>query len=243
MKEQALYRSLRKEMRAKELLRQSRLPFSSTKSKRNRRSMSVSDLARQGFEEYSFKPKTNGYYVPNYDKLHSKFLRSAEQKKRTRSPTKCQPFLLYTNLIPSKKDKILDDIRNDAQLRHSQTFQIKGRQMPTKSASIASLSSSLQHSEAIPTKTTEAQRLREAVGQKKRREHDGRSQQAETMQRSKSAKERRVRAKIEERARLNDQAVVYKAKRNENVFAYSFALLSFIRLDLDSSNATIHATK
>lgn len=214
-------------MRAKELLRQSRLPFSSTKSQRTRRSMSVTDLTRQGFEEHSFRPKTNGYYVPNYDKLHSKFLRSAEKKKRTRSPTKCQPFLLYTNMIPSKKDKILDDIRQDAHLRHSQTFQIKGKQMPFKSASMASLSSSLQQAEAIPTKTTEAQRLREAVGQKKRREHDGMSHLAETMQRSKSAKERRVRAKIEERARLNDQSVVYKAKRNENVFPSFFPLLSY----------------
>lgn len=229
LKEQALYRSLRKEMRAKDLLRKSRLPFSSTKSKRPRRSMSVTDLAHHDFKEHSFKPKTNGYYVPNYDKLHSKFLRTMEQKKRTRSPTKCQPFLLYTNLIPSKKDKILDDIRHDAQLRHSQTFQIKGRQMPTKSASIADLSASLQQSEAIPTKATEAQRLREAVGQKKRREHDGQTQLAEAVQRSKSAKERRVRERIEQRAKLNDQAVVHKAKRAENVFDSSFIVLfSFI---------------
>ena len=227
LKEQALYRSLRKEMRAKDLLRQSRLPFSSAKSKRTRRSMSVNDLARQDFKEYSFKPKINGYYVPNYDKLHSNFLRSAEQKKRTRSPTKCQPFLLYTNLIPSKKDKILDDIRHDAELRHSQTFQIKGRQMPTKSASIANLSASLQQSEAIPTKTTESQRLREAVGQKKRRDHDGRTRLEETMQRSKSARERRVRERIEQRARLNDQAVVYKAKRAENVLTIFSDLLVF----------------
>ncbi len=244
MKEKSLYRSLRKEMRAKALLRQSRLPFSSEKSKRTRRSMSVNDLTRQGLQEYSFKPKTNGYYIPNYDKLHSKFLRDMEQTKRTRSPTKCKPFLLYTNLIPSKKDKILDDIRNDHQIRHSQTFQIKGKQMPTKSASIASLSSSFQQAEAIPTKTTEAQRLREAAGKKKRRVEEGKSKSHETFQRSQSAKERRVREKIRERAKLQDHAVVHKAKRDENVCPPSSVILLFIIfISLDSSNAPIDASK
>jgi hypothetical protein len=235
MKEKSLYRSLRREMRAKQLLRQSRLPFSSEKSKRTRRSMSAVDLSRQGFQEHSFRPKINGYYVPNYDKLHSQFIQTMEQKKRTRSPTKCKPFLLYTNLIPSKKDKILDDIRNDEHIRHSRTFQIKGKQMPTKSASMASLSSSFQQSEAIPTKTTEAQRLREAVGKKKRRDEEGKSKSHETFQRSQSAKERRVREKIRERAKLQDHAVVHKAKRDENVsqlilFLGLISLLAFFRL-------------
>jgi hypothetical protein len=246
MKEKALYRSLRKEMRAKQLLRQSRLPFSSEKSKRTRRSMSAIDLSRHGFQEYSFKPKTNGYYIPNYDKLHSEFLRNMEQAKRTRSPTKCKPFLLYTNLIPSKKDKILDDIRNDAQIRHSQTFQIKGKQMPTKSASIVSLSSSFQQSEAIPTKTTEAQRLREAVGKKKRRDQEGKSKSHETFRRSQSAKERRVREKIHERAKLQDHAIVHKAKRDENVSRISsiISLPNFhFFFSSDPSNATINASK
>ncbi|CAM4851914.1 unnamed protein product, partial [Rotaria magnacalcarata] len=41
------------------LLRKSRLPFSNEKSKQSRRSMSANDLARIGYEEFSFKPKTN----------------------------------------------------------------------------------------------------------------------------------------------------------------------------------------
>ena len=216
MKEQSLYRTIRREMRAKELLRQSRLPFSNQKSNSKRRSMSANDLARTPYQEYSFKPKINDYYVPNYDKLHSKFLRSTERAKRTRSPTKCKPFLLYTNLIPSKKDKILDDIRKDAYIKHSRTFQIKGKQMPTKSASSMSLSSS-QQSEAIPTKTTDAQRLREAIGKKKRREEEIRNKHEETLQRSKSARERAVREKVRERAKLQDQATIWKAKKDDNV--------------------------
>ncbi|CAF1114024.1 unnamed protein product [Adineta steineri] len=215
MDEQTLYRSLRKDMRSKELLRQSRSPFSSQKPKFARRSLSVDGSARTHFQEHSFKPKTNGYYVPNYDKIHSKMLRSMEEKKRTRSPTKCKPFLLYTNMIPSKKDKILDDIRNDAKIRHAQTFQIKGKQMPTKSPSMTNLSTSLQLPESIPTKTTEAQRLREAVGKKKRQDEEIKTRTAETFQRSQSAKERRVRETIREKAELQHQATVSKAKQEE----------------------------
>jgi protein FAM161A len=217
LKEKSMYRSIRRDIRAKELLRQSRLPFSKQETKRPHRSMSVNDIARAGYEEYSFKPKTNGYYIPNYDKIHSKFLNNMEQKKRTRSPTKCKPFLLYTNLIPSKKDKILDDIRNDAQIKHSQTFQIKGKQMPTKSIPSMSLSASLQQSESIPTKMTEAQRLREGIGKKKRRDEETKSKFEENFQRSKSAKERRLRETIHQRTNLQDQAIVSRAKRDENV--------------------------
>jgi hypothetical protein len=173
MKEKSLYRSIKKELRAKELLRQSRLPSSmqerNHQTKHSLHSMSTNDLARIGLEEYTFKPKTNGYYIPNYDKLHSKFLRQSEQMKRMRTSTKCKPFLLYTNLIPSRKDKVLDDIRNDEEIRHLQSFQIKGKQLPTKSASGMNLSANLQQSEAIPTKKTDVQRVREVIGKIKRK--------------------------------------------------------------------------
>ncbi|CAF5079171.1 unnamed protein product, partial [Rotaria socialis] len=69
----------------------------------------------------------------------------------------------------------------DHELKHSQTFRIKGKQMPTKSASLTNLSASFQQSEAIPTKQTEAQRLREAVGKKKRREQEHENKLEETL--------------------------------------------------------------
>ena len=117
MKEKSLYRSIKKEIRAQELLRQSRLPSSMQHRQQHtskcRRSMSASDLARLGREEYTFKPKTNGYHIPDYDRQHAKFLEQCEEAKRMRPTTKCQPFLLHTDLISSKRDRVLDDIRHD----------------------------------------------------------------------------------------------------------------------------------
>jgi len=192
-----------------------------------RRSMSANDLAHIGLEEYTFKPKTNGYYIPDYDKLHSKFLRQSEQIKHTRAPTKCRPFLLHTNLISSKRDKVLDDIKNDEEIRHLQTFQIKGKQLPTKSTSGMNLSANLQQSEAIPTKTTEAQRRREVMGKKKRREEKIKNKFEEKFQRSRSARARRLKEKIHERATLNDKSTIYKAKKRRT----------------NSKNSTIDASK
>jgi hypothetical protein len=218
MKEKSLYRTIKKEVRAKELLRQSRLPFSmQDREQQLKRSMSASDLARIGHEEYTFKPKTNGYYIPDYDKLHSDFVRQSEQIKRSRVPTKCKPFLLYTNLIPSRKDQVLDEIRNEEEIRYLQTFQIKGKQLPIKSTSGMNLSANLQQSEAIPTKTTDVQRVREVIAKKKRREGEIKSKFEEKFQRSRSLKEKRLKEKIHERAKLSDKSTIYKAKKEENV--------------------------
>jgi hypothetical protein len=228
MKEKSLYRSIKKEIRSKELLRQSRLPSGmQERDHQTKHSMSANNLAHIGLEEYTFKPKTNGYYIPNYDKLHSKFLRQSEQIKRMRTSTKCKPFLLYTNLIPSRKDKVLDDIRNDEQIRHLQTFQIKGKQLPTKSTSGMNLSANLQQSEAIPTKKTDVQRVREIIGKKKRREEEAKNKFEEKFQRSRSTKERRLKEKIYERAKLNDKSAIYKAKKEENVKNEIFQFILF----------------
>jgi hypothetical protein len=166
-----------------------------------------------------------------------------EQAKRTRSPTKCKPFLLYTNMIPSKKEKILHDIKNDAQKKHSKTFQIKGKQMPNKSVSLTNLSASLQLSESIPTKTTEAQRLREAVGKEKRRKEELKNKFADTFERTKSAQERRIRERINERTNLQDHATILKAQKAGNVkLKLIFHFFDFL-FHLDSFNSTRNASK
>ena len=243
MKENSLYRSIKKDIRAKELLRQSRLPFSMQQrklhSKQKGRSLSTEALTR----EHTFKPKTNGYYIPNYDKLHAKFLRETEQAKQTRASTKCEPFLLYTNLIPSRREKVLDDMRTEEEQRHLETFQIKGKQLPTRSTSGMSLSASLQQPEAIPTKYTESQRVREAIGKKTRRDHEVRNRFEENFQRSRAARERRLREKVHERAKAKDQSSVYKAKRDANVRQTS-RLFDAIRrlLLLESCHSTLDAS-
>ena len=159
------------------------------------------------------------------------FIRQSEQLKRSRAPTKCKPFLLHTSLIQSKKDHILDDIRTEEEMRYLQSFQIKGKQLPIKSASGMNLSANLQRSEPIPTKTTDVQRAREVIARRKRREGEIKSKFEEKFQRSRSAKEKRLKEKIHERAKLTDKSAVYKAKKEENViFSPSSSLIQYFSL-------------
>ena len=243
MKEKSLYRSIKKEIRARELLRQSRLPTNMHHREHQtkyRRSMSASDLVRVGLDECTFKPKTNGHYIPDYDKLQSEFARQTEQLKQNREPTKCQPFLLHTSLIPSKREKILEDMKNDEETRYLQSFHIKGKQIPTKSTSGTNLSANLQRPEAIPTKTTQAQRMREKIGKKKRRDDEIRNKFEEKFQRSRSVRSKRLKENIQDRSKLNDKSAIYKAKREESVnIDFDFDSLpifrSFSSVDTQSS--------
>ena len=102
-------------------------------------------------------------------------------------------------------------------MRHLQTFQIKGKQLPTKSTSGMNLSVNLQQPEAIPTKITDTQRVRQTMAKKKIREYEIRNKFEEKFQRSRSAKEKRLKEKIHERAKLNDKSAIYKAKKDESV--------------------------
>ncbi|CAF0859584.1 unnamed protein product [Didymodactylos carnosus] len=248
-KEQELHRHVKKQMRAKELLRQSKLPDNMRK-RQQKRSLSANDLSRKklnqlGLQEYSFKPKTNGYYIPNYDKMHRQFISNMESSKQLRSPTKCKPFLLYTNLIPSKKEKILNDIKNDEQIRRSQTFQIKGKQVkraasannqPDRKTTTTiksqtfgikdsglhssinmNVNKSISFEESIPTKMTESQRLRESVNRKKRHDDEKKELFEKSFQQSRSMKDRRLREKIREKAKLNDKSLIHKTKNEQKM--------------------------
>jgi hypothetical protein len=79
------------------------------------------------------------------------------------------------------------------------------------------LSASLQQPEAIPIKLTDAQRAREAIGKKKRREDEIKNKFEEKFQRSRSAREKRLKDKIHDRAKVLDKSAIYKAKKQESV--------------------------
>ena len=233
LKEEANYRSMRRKIRAQDLLEKSRSPFTSKQSKSLRRSKSATDLAALVNDGYAFRPKTNGYYVPDFEKLHSRITRTFEQSKRERSPIKCKPFLLYTNMIPSKKDKIIQDILHDAELKHAKSLEIKGKPMNSKRVPVTSLSVSLQQHEAIPTKMTNAQRLRESKTKKQLFEEAKSMRYQEDAQRSKSLTEKKVRQHMHERTKLQEQMIVAKAERNEKVQLSSLLLNRLIILFLD----------
>ncbi|XP_006122229.1 protein FAM161A isoform X2 [Pelodiscus sinensis] len=109
LKEEQLYREIRIQMRAEELLRNSTLPNSRLASKtfNKKRKQKCNEQ-----KEVEHKPKIKSR-VPDFVTLHQKFQDRLLKQKRVKHITVCEPFNLRTPCIPSNKGKILQDIQAD----------------------------------------------------------------------------------------------------------------------------------
>uniref|UniRef100_A0A452I8M8 Protein FAM161A n=1 Tax=Gopherus agassizii TaxID=38772 RepID=A0A452I8M8_9SAUR len=105
LKEEELYRKIRIQMRAEELLRNSSLPNSRLASR-------TINKQRKQKEELEHKPRLKSR-VPDFETLHQKFQNRLLKQKHVKHITVCEPFNLRTPRIPSNKGKILQDIQAD----------------------------------------------------------------------------------------------------------------------------------
>ncbi|XP_067421313.1 protein FAM161A isoform X2 [Emydura macquarii macquarii] len=110
LKEEELYREIRIQMRAEELLRNSSLPNSRLASRtiNKHRKQKCSEQK----EQLEHKPRSRSR-VPNFETLHKKFQDRLLKQKHVKHITVCEPFNLRTPCIPSNKGKILQDIQAD----------------------------------------------------------------------------------------------------------------------------------
>uniref|UniRef100_A0A8C3SYC8 Protein FAM161A n=1 Tax=Chelydra serpentina TaxID=8475 RepID=A0A8C3SYC8_CHESE len=110
LKEEELYREIRIQMRAEELLHNSSLP----NSRLARRAINKprKQKCNQQKEELEHKPKIKSR-VPDFETLHQKFQNRLLNQKHVKHITVCEPFNLRTPRIPSNKGKILQDIQAD----------------------------------------------------------------------------------------------------------------------------------
>ncbi|XP_074062981.1 protein FAM161A isoform X2 [Macrotis lagotis] len=101
LKEEELFREIRVQLRTQ----------NSSLSKNKQAQQSASKRKPQCLEQRG-KTKTRGR-VPNFETLHTKFQKKLLEQKNPRPTTVCEPFDLLTLRIPSKKEKILEDIQAD----------------------------------------------------------------------------------------------------------------------------------
>ncbi|GCC34121.1 hypothetical protein chiPu_0012594 [Chiloscyllium punctatum] len=109
IKEQELYRVIKMKVRAQETLRGASLPKGML---RNTLSEKKEATCWNPNKELKFKPKINTK-VPNFEMLHRKSRRQLMRKKNLTLTTTCEPFQLLVPQIPSKKEKVLNDIMED----------------------------------------------------------------------------------------------------------------------------------
>ena len=123
LKELEDYREIRIRLRAQELLARSKLPGN---MQLKGREYSIGALRKKRLEEnqgkafmtdeHVFHPTVSSS-VPDYDRAYSEFQKQLALRKRTKHTTTTEPFYLRTQLIPSRKEQVLQDIQRDEELR------------------------------------------------------------------------------------------------------------------------------
>ncbi|TFK01423.1 protein FAM136A [Platysternon megacephalum] len=110
LKEEELYREIRIQVRAEELLHNSSLPNTRLASRTINKQRK--QKCNQQKEELEHKPRIKSR-VPDFETLHQKFHNRLLKQKHVKHITVCEPFNLRTPRIPSNKGKILQDIQAD----------------------------------------------------------------------------------------------------------------------------------
>uniref|UniRef100_A0A3Q3L181 Protein FAM161A n=1 Tax=Labrus bergylta TaxID=56723 RepID=A0A3Q3L181_9LABR len=161
MKEEQLYRSIKIQMRAQELLHSASMPPSMLARRLSDRKK-TKDSSSAGDDNFSHKPEINKE-VPDFDASYRRFRKQLEKQKEIKPTTACEPFELRTSQISSHRERILADIEKEqGSPRMLRWPHISPGPARTPNSSLcSSLSGSL---ETLPTKVTDATKKRhEAV--------------------------------------------------------------------------------
>lgn len=150
MKEEQLYRSIKIQMRAQELLHSASMPPSMLARRANERKKTKEGEG----DNFSHRPQINNE-VPDFDASYRRFQKHLEKRKEVKPTTACEPFELRTSQIPSHRERILADIEKEhSSPRMLRWPHISPRTTRTPNSSLcSSLSGSL---EILPAKVTDA---------------------------------------------------------------------------------------
>ncbi|XP_077935859.1 protein FAM161B isoform X2 [Gasterosteus aculeatus] len=197
MKEEQLYRSIKIQMRAQEMLHSAAMPPSMLA-----RRLSDRKKPDVGGGSFSHRPHINAE-VPDFDASYRRFQRHLERQKEVKPTTACEPFELRTARIPSQRERVLADIEKE---QSSPRAGRRPRASPgparrATSSRCSSLSGSL---EVLPTKDTDASKKREEAVRKlleQRKQADEEEERWRERQKQRAKKLQRV---VLKRAQAND---------------------------------------
>ncbi|XP_071962142.1 protein FAM161A-like [Antedon mediterranea] len=218
--EEEEYRKIRIKMRAEELLRQSSLPPNmQIKGKEytdgKMRQKMYKKRAKNAFltDEHKFHPNINGGDVPDYEELHWKFKLKLDREKQVKEPTVVEPFNLRTARIPSKKEKILEDISKDEETLTEQRWPY----MSSRSSMKFCHGSINIPDDAIPTKTTHTASLRDSLKQRRKEEDTKKRQEILEKEKEKQMRERKLKKFIAEKALANDNSTTLESTQKDKL--------------------------
>ncbi|KAF3688099.1 Protein FAM161A [Channa argus] len=163
MKEEQLYRSIKIQMRAQELLHSSSMPPSMVAQRLGERTKTKDGSAAAGSDtRFSHRPHINKE-IPDFTASYRRFQKHLEKRKEVKPTTACEPFELRTSQISSHRERILADIEKEQNSPRLMRWPYisPGPARTPNSSLCSSLSGSL---EVLPSKVTDATKRRhEAV--------------------------------------------------------------------------------
>ncbi|XP_018606273.2 protein FAM161A [Scleropages formosus] len=205
IKEDQLYRAIRMQMRAQELLYSSSMPRSmlAKRLSEKRKDSRERTAERTAEAEADFRPRINGA-VPDFDASYRRFQRQLRSKRDVKPMTVCEPFQLRTSQIASHRDRILADIEAERTSPRVNRWPYIGPTRTTSSSLCSSLSGS---QELLPAKITDAARRRQEAVRKTLEQRKKAEEDEEQWREKRRERERTLQKLITRRAQANDPHV------------------------------------
>ncbi|NWU76940.1 F161B protein, partial [Onychorhynchus coronatus] len=159
--EAELYREIRIQMRAKDLLESSVAPIDTSNCRREPQSRTATRTKQErlGFlqdKSFSFKPKINPT-IPDFEELYWAFQKEAVRRQEIKEPTRNKPFKLRTSNLCARQRQANEKIK----FHFFQDSQKLSKVSVQRSHSLTRLSS--LSSNTLPVHITDATRKRESA--------------------------------------------------------------------------------
>ncbi|XP_074538381.1 protein FAM161A [Halichoeres trimaculatus] len=201
MKEEQLYRSIKIQMRAQEMLHSAAMPPSMLARRLSDRKKNKESSAAAG-DSFTHSPQINKE-VPDFDASYRRFRKHLEKQKEVRPTTACEPFELRTSHISSHRERILADIEKEQGSPRSMRWPHvgPGPSRTPNSSLCSSLSGSL---EVLPTKVTDATKKRHEAVRKVLEQRKKAEEEEERWRERQRQRERRLQRVVVKRAQAND---------------------------------------
>ncbi|KAK7161205.1 hypothetical protein R3I94_004019 [Phoxinus phoxinus] len=199
-KEEELYRAIKMQMRARELLHNASMPPSMLARHLSEKQTpkAVQD------DEPAHQPKINTE-VPDFDASYRRFRKQLEKSREVRPVTACEPFQLRTADISSHKERIVAEIEAEIQgPKLSRWPFVSPRALSPSSSRCSSLSGS---QECLTAKITDAAKKRQEAVRKVLEQRKQTEDEEEKWKEKQKLREKRLQKVITKRAQANDPHV------------------------------------
>ncbi|XP_007260672.3 protein FAM161A [Astyanax mexicanus] len=206
-KEEQLYRSIKMQMRARELLQSSSMPPSMLAKRLSDRQAQKSASQNDQEAEQSHRPKINAQ-VPDFDATYKRFQNQLASKRDLRPLTACEPFQLRTANIASHKERVMAEIEAERKSPRANRWPFVAQAALSPQTPSSSVCSSLSGSqECLQSKITDAAKKRQEAIRKLLEQRKKAEEEEERWKERQRQRERKLQKVITKRAQANDPHV------------------------------------